>query len=191
MIKAIIFDFYGVVCNEIGSPWYEKILSEETRDYLHEKYDKPSNLGVITEEEFFDGIGKAVDSSGEEVRNEWLRIAHINQELIDFIKDLKPKYQIALCSNTQPQLLRDLFKGNKLDNVFDVVVSSSEVGKIKPNQDIFEHTLKELGVSPEEAVFVDDREVNLKAAKAVGIESILFTDIEKFKVELATIINIP
>ncbi|WP_019875907.1 HAD family hydrolase [Sporichthya polymorpha] len=61
---------------------------------------------------------------------------------------------------------------------FDVVVLSGEVGLRKPDADIFELTAKQLGVEPDQCVLVDDFEVNTAGASALGIRTILHTDVD-------------
>lgn len=186
MIKAIIFDFYGVVCSEIGSPWYQSISSSADVSHLKQAFDVPSNLGEISEKEFFTGIGKAIGKEGEQVRDDWVQAAEINTSLVDFICRLKSKYKIAVCSNTQPELFRELLQKYRLEDLFDVVVSSSEVGMMKPGLEIFRHTLAELEVKPEEVLFIDDRVANVEGTEKVGIVSILYEDLDKLEVELAS-----
>ena len=61
-----------------------------------------------------------------------------------------------------------------LDELFDAVVDSSEVGMRKPNPAIYRHTLAALGgVAPERAAFLDDFEGNVIGAEAVGMIGIL------------------
>lgn len=61
-----------------------------------------------------------------------------------------------------------------LDELFDAVVDSSEVGMRKPNPAIYHHTLEQLGgISPGRAVFLDDFEGNVVAAQAIGMIGIL------------------
>lgn len=67
---------------------------------------------------------------------------------------------------------------------FDVTVFSCMEGLIKPDRKIYEITLKRLGVKPKEAVFIDDKEENVNSAKNIGINTILFKDLEQFKKEL-------
>jgi putative hydrolase of the HAD superfamily len=55
------------------------------------------------------------------------------------------------------------------DQLFDAVVISGEVGMRKPEPEIYLHTLDLLGCAPEEAVFVDDLDRNVRAAVEVGI----------------------
>jgi putative hydrolase of the HAD superfamily len=52
---------------------------------------------------------------------------------------------------------------------------SCDVHQVKPEPAIYRHCLEGLGVKPAEALFIDDREVNVRAAEALGIQSRLFT----------------
>lgn len=187
MIKAMIFDFYGVICYEVGSNWYKTRPPKELVAELKEKYDAPSDIGAISEEEFFEGIAPSVNLTREEVRAEWIDASKIDKELMIYIEQLKKDYKIAICSNTAPKIFRDTLQSNNIENIFDVVISSSEVKMIKPNPDIYLYTLKELEVNPEEALFIDDRESNLEGAKAVGIKSILYKNLKQLKTDLGEI----
>ena len=61
-----------------------------------------------------------------------------------------------------------------LDELFDDVVDSCEVGMRKPDPRIYELALDRLGVGAHEAVFVDDAPGNVRAAVAVGLAGVLF-----------------
>ncbi|MBI5504132.1 MAG: HAD family phosphatase [Deltaproteobacteria bacterium] len=61
-----------------------------------------------------------------------------------------------------------------LDELFDAVVDSCEVGFRKPDPRIFQHALAVLGdIAPQRALFLDDYEGNLRAARALGIATVL------------------
>jgi epoxide hydrolase-like predicted phosphatase len=60
-----------------------------------------------------------------------------------------------------------------LDDLFDDVVDSSEVGLRKPDPAIYRLSLERLDVQPGEAVFIDDAPGNVAGAVAVGIPSVL------------------
>ena len=66
---------------------------------------------------------------------------------------------------------RHLFPG-----MFDVVVISGEVGMRKPEERIFRHAAGLLGLDPAECVFIDDIDVNVAAAEAIGMTAILHGD---------------
>ena len=59
---------------------------------------------------------------------------------------------------------------------FDVVVESSQVGMRKPEPGIYELTCGRLGLSPSEAVYLDDIGGNLKAARGLGMHTIKVND---------------
>ncbi|MFR4352006.1 MAG: HAD family hydrolase [Roseburia sp.] len=61
----------------------------------------------------------------------------------------------------------------------DGAVFSFQVHRIKPEPEIYRALLDQYNLNPQECVFIDDREVNLKAAKAQGIAGIHFTSYEE------------
>jgi putative hydrolase of the HAD superfamily len=67
---------------------------------------------------------------------------------------------------------------------FDVLVWSFQLHMAKPDPAIYLHTLQKLGTRPDESLFIDDRQVNIDAARALGMEAILFTTIERLRQDL-------
>jgi putative hydrolase of the HAD superfamily len=63
-----------------------------------------------------------------------------------------------------------------VDELFDVVVDSSDVGLRKPDRRIYLLTCEQLGVDPSSAVFIDDNRDNVEAARAVGMDAVHFDD---------------
>lgn len=61
---------------------------------------------------------------------------------------------------------------------------SCELLTAKPDPAIYRHTLEKLGVAADEAIFIDDLQPNIDAAKALGIDGILFTDIAQLRRDL-------
>jgi FMN phosphatase YigB (HAD superfamily) len=90
-----------------------------------------------------------------------------------------------LLSNMHPEMVAYCREHFAWLNNFDFVTFSGEVGLIKPDPAIYEHTLRGLGVMASEALFLDDREVNIRAAHALGISALRFESIEKLRRELA------
>ncbi|WP_306366250.1 HAD family phosphatase [Nocardiopsis sp. CC223A] len=60
---------------------------------------------------------------------------------------------------------------------FDEVVISGEVGMRKPEPRIYLHTCQRIGLRPEECVFIDDLEHNVRTAEELGMTGILHTDV--------------
>jgi putative hydrolase of the HAD superfamily len=61
---------------------------------------------------------------------------------------------------------------------------SFEVGAVKPEPEIYLRCLESLGVEPAEALFVDDRRVNVEAARALGIDAVVFEGEDALAAEL-------
>lgn len=74
-----------------------------------------------------------------------------------------------------------------LDKVDGKVVSGF-VKMVKPNADIYEHLLREYGLQAKECVFIDDREENVEAARALGMKGIVFAGYEQACAELEKVL---
>ncbi|MEO0459388.1 MAG: HAD family phosphatase [Myxococcota bacterium] len=66
---------------------------------------------------------------------------------------------------------------------------SCEIGVRKPDPTIYEAACSQLSVSPESAIFVDDRETNCRAARAVGLHAVQFSSSDKLRLELEALIT--
>lgn len=62
---------------------------------------------------------------------------------------------------------------------------SCELRMAKPDAAIYQHTLDRLGVAASEAMFIDDIPANIAAARALGIDGVLFTDVWQLRQDLA------
>jgi epoxide hydrolase-like predicted phosphatase len=77
-----------------------------------------------------------------------------------------------------------------IDELFDAVVISGEVGLHKPEPEIFHMGAERLGVAPEECVFVDDLRENCVGAEAVGMTAILHRGAEGTVPELERLLGV-
>jgi len=67
---------------------------------------------------------------------------------------------------------------------FDVLVWSFQLHMAKPDPAIYRHTLTALGAEPEETLFLDDRIVNVEAARALGMRAIEFSTVDRLRADL-------
>jgi putative hydrolase of the HAD superfamily len=74
---------------------------------------------------------------------------------------------------------------------FDAITFSCEVGVCKPEPEIYRQCLLALGVHPSEVLFFDDREPNIRAAEALGLHAILFTDVPSAAREIDRRFSLP
>jgi len=109
------------------------------------------------------------------IRDEFFAGDIIDRQILDFLRSLRGKYKTGLISNGWGDL-RDYLVREKMDDAFDHIIISAEVGIAKPEAKIFQMALKQAEVSPNEAVFVDDFHVNIEGCEKVGIKGIHFKD---------------
>ena len=101
---------------------------------------------------------------------------------------LRKKYLLGVVSDTWPSLER-VFINKKLKQYLSTFVMSSIYGSYKAEKILFKIATEELGIKPQEAIFIDDSESNLDAAKEFGMIPILIDryDNRDFKSKYPTI----
>jgi len=186
-MTSVMFDFFGVVWSEVGTPWFLKHFSPERALEIRETYCPPSDKGEMSEDVFFNTIGALVHACGDDVRSEWIDAVQLNQDVVSLVRDLKKHYKVAGLSNSQPAFFRDIMEKFSLGGLFDDVVVSSEVGLIKPNKEIFDFILTRLGAAPYETIFIDDRESNVAAAENIGMRGIVFQNATQLRNDLSAL----
>jgi putative hydrolase of the HAD superfamily len=104
----------------------------------------------------------------------WLSI---NPGTIEVLADLKAGgTRLALLSNAGPDFA-SYFRHGPLGGYFAACYVSGELNLLKPHAEIYQHVLDDLGISAAEAVFIDNREANVRGAEALGITGHVFTDV--------------
>lgn len=100
-----------------------------------------------------------------------------NDDMIDLVRSLRGPYRTGMLSNVSGRATLDaLFHKNELVHLFDEVIASGDVGLEKPDQGIYELAAHQLGVRPEECLFIDDINEYCSAAQRVGMQAIHCTD---------------
>ena len=114
----------------------------------------------------------------------WLSI---NPGTVEVLADLKAGgTTLALLSNAGPDF-GSYFRHGPLGDFFAACYVSGELGLLKPHPGIYQHVLDDLGISAARAVFIDNREVNVRGAEALGITGHLFTDVAALRAFLASL----
>ena len=101
----------------------------------------------------------------------------VRQDVIDLTLGLRARgYRTALITNNVAEFADGWRAMIPVDDLFELVVDSSQVGMRKPDPRIFRMALDQLGVAPDEAVFLDDARGNVDAARALGMHAVLVDD---------------
>ncbi len=99
------------------------------------------------------------------------------QQTMDLIAELKPNYKLAMLTNVGSRYALDQrFKPGELDELFEVVVASGDVGWEKPAPEIYTMTVEKLAVEPHECLFIDDIDQFAKAGEGIGMQSYTYVN---------------
>ena len=99
----------------------------------------------------------------------------MNQGFYEFAaRAREQQYRLAILSNDSSRWSRYIRDKFDLNRYFDVIHISGDLKMKKPDLRIFELTARKLGVPAGDCVYVDDRRKNLAAARAVGMDAVLF-----------------
>jgi putative hydrolase of the HAD superfamily len=115
-----------------------------------------------------------VAAATAEFCEEFMTFVYLDENTEKLLRILHGKYKLGIISNFAiPECVHKLLKTHDLDKLFDAIVISGAVNKRKPSPEIFKRTLKVLGVSPSETVFVGDTlDADIEGAKAVGMKAV-------------------
>lgn len=189
MVKAIIFDCFGVVLTDSLQAIRAELArndpdaAKEVRDII-----TANNRGWIDPQESSASIAKIFDMSVDEFRAR-VRAGEVrNEELLAYIIALRKTYKTAMLSNVAVNSLERRFPDNELSQYFDEIVASAAIGYAKPDAKAYEIAAERLDVKPSECVFTDDKKDFCEAAEAVGMRAIVYTDFVQFSRELQTLL---
>ena len=150
-----------------------------------------AKTGQIPSEELWKRCAEIIGITAEEFRSNFIKMFSFDDELLDLAKKLKQEYRMVLITNNIKDWFEEERKLRRLDDVFELIVTSYEEGIAKPNQDIYRSTCSKIGVKPEECVFIDDKRRNTDSAAQLGMHTILYTSLEEFRKELQKLLGRP
>ena len=177
MIKAVLFDCFSVLIGDATKAAVDELwhVSPEKAEQFRAT-TRAVDKGIISDEE---GTTTQAELLGL-TRAEFLALRQKgevrNVELIDYIKkSLKGNYKLALVSNISSRArLDERFLPGELDELFDSVIASGDIGAIKPQPEIYYLAAARLGIEPSEGVMLDDIEAFCTGARDVGMHAIHF-----------------
>ena len=192
MIKYIIFDLAEVCMSGLhpGKQALAKHLKTAPEE-ISSHFDKYIVLlfeGKMSEDEFLEKVISenkyplTMDFIKKLIRDNFYEISG-TAEIIKRLR--KNNYPIALLSDHTKEWIEHIEKKFDFFDLFDVKCYSFESGLVKLKPEFFKVPITKLGANPEETLFIDDYELNIKAAKKAGIKyTIKFKDSEQLKEEL-------
>lgn len=169
VIQAVLFDFDGVLTIEkTGSAAITEYIAkrcglpaEQVRS-CYRRYNQALLLGEMTHAEiwpaFCEALGQRLDY---QLLTDSFRATELDADMLHLLRQLRTEYRIALVTDNKSDRIRTILECNNLDDLFDAVAVSAELGSGKTDRRIFDYVLDQLDLRPEECVFIDNAGKNL------------------------------
>jgi len=152
-------------------------MLQKFKEYDHKQYGISDKIKVF--ESFFDEFPPKFRLPRNDIQIFWdthfPNCFSIEQNTINIINTIKMHVKVAIITNGTTQRQKAKIRNTNLNNYFDTIIISEEVGFAKPDKRIFELALNKLNVHPEDALFVgDDIEKDIGGCQNADIKGLWF-----------------
>lgn len=203
LVDAVIVDLDGVIrhWDNDGIPTAEVDLGLPMGSISAVAFE-PARLaramrGELTAEEWYAEIGRVVATAhgvdAEAVAAAFAEIGwRIDESVLDLMGEIRriTEIPVVLLSNASTRLVEDLLVSG-IASSFDAIVSSADIGVAKPDAKAFLAAAEAAGVDPERCLLIDDTSVNVAGARALGMRTVAFEDVESLDDELQALGLLP
>jgi len=196
--RVIVFD-YGEVISVSQSAADRAALVEisglDTRLFweLYDRYRDDLDQGVTLPGEYWNLIARdaGVEWSPAQLQQLWAADIRswisVEPGTVQLLAELHAGgTRVALLSNAGFDF-SDPFRHSPMAAYFEAMFVSAELGLIKPDPEIYRVTARELGITLEQMVFIDNKRVNVDAATALGVTGHVFTTVDELRAFLETL----
>jgi len=102
-----------------------------------------------------------------------------NLPMLRWVEQLREAgIRVAVLSNMPAEVSVFLVKNRKWLSGYDPLIFSCDVRSVKPEQEIYRYCVERVGLTPEEILFLDDKQINVDAARRSGMHSLVFETVE-------------
>ncbi len=197
-IKAVIFDFGGVLAEEgfreglwaigrkngLDPEAFRKAADELIHEtgYVTGRSDEPG---------YWDALRRKTGIAGTdgELRNEIVKRFVVRPEMIGLVKNMRERGLITAILSDQTNWLDEIDRDTPFFHHFHSVFNSYKIKKSKRDPSVYKDICAALGVAPGQALFIDDNAENIRRAAREGLHVLLFRDVGSFKEEMKKFID--
>lgn len=192
MVRAVIFDFGGVLAEEgfkegLMAIGRKNKLNPDSFFKIAEEivYSSGYVTGMSDENHYWNAIRERTGISGsdKDLREEILGRFILRPEMIQFVEKIKSFSVVAILSD-QTNWLDEIDQRTPFYHHFHYIFNSFRLKKSKRDPSVFRDVCSTMGFNPDEVLFVDDNSENVKRASGEGLKTLHFRDIEDFKREI-------
>jgi putative hydrolase of the HAD superfamily len=199
-LRAVISDFGGVLTNRLLEAFAafqdETGISAEQLGRAMQRVSERDGeyplfrleRGEVSERDFLEDLSWGLEPelghrpTLHRFREIYFEALHPNAPMLDLMRELRDRgYRMAILTNNVREW-EELWRSKlPLDEIFELIVDSAWVGMRKPDPAIYRLTVERLdaGLEPAECLFVDDNELNVEAARELGMVAVQFRSSEQ------------
>ena len=190
MLRAIIFDFDGVVADSepLHFAVFQRVLGELgfflSQEEYYAEYLGYDDKGCFTA--FLASRGRSASPAVIDQlvgRKAAIYLEHINRQLVifpgvrEFVREAAKQYRLAICSGALRQEIELILEATGIRQQFEHITSSEDVTRGKPDPEGFLHALRSLNVrsdgavvKPEHCLVIEDSIPGIRGARAAGMK---------------------
>jgi putative hydrolase of the HAD superfamily len=195
-VRAVLFDYGEVLCHAPTEEETARLaglfgISAERLRPLWERNRGPYDRGDLTPEVYWSMLAKdaGIEVNAAEIEKicelDMSMWSNINSGMVRWAQQLRASgLKIGLLSNMHLDMVFHCRQRFAWLNHFNSVTFSAEVRLIKPDAAIYEHALRDLGTTASQTLFLDDRDVNIRAARQLGIRAVRFRSVAQLRKDL-------
>jgi putative hydrolase of the HAD superfamily len=184
-IRALFLDFGGVLAEEgfreglmaaaraegLDPNWFFSVASDLA-------YDSGYVRGAVDESEYWNLLRRVtgITLTDDRLRSELLTRFSLRPRMLDLARNARAVVGFVGILSDQTNWLDMLEEQFRFFQFFDKVFNSYHLGKTKKDVTIFTDITREIGVSPEATLFIDDNPGHIERAGSAGWNACLYTD---------------
>lgn len=182
MIKALVFDFDGLIV-DTESLWFD-VYKEVLVEYDCELKLEDFALSIGTKDDvLYERLTKIarkpinrieIDRKTHERYQQQMSQLHLREGVNEYLKAAKELgLKIGLASSSSRNWVQGFLEKFNIKEFFEVVKTSDNVKKVKPDPELYLQAIQELGVKPYEALAFEDSKNGLIAATKAGLHCVI------------------
>ncbi|MFC8435813.1 HAD family hydrolase [Streptomyces sp. NPDC057253] len=183
--RIVLFDLFGVIARHQRPGALEKMAARCKADTdafttAYWTHRPPYDAGRRTASAYWTDVLRALSRPADADTIEELRLtdidswSRVDDRMVAYVRQLRDRARVALLSNIPADHADAFLAAQPWLHDLDHLAFSGRIGAAKPDPAAFRHCVVALRSAPADFLFVDDREENVRAAQAVGLNGHVF-----------------
>ncbi|WP_416966763.1 HAD family hydrolase [Streptomyces sp. 4F14] len=183
--RIVLFDLFGVIARHQRPGALEKMAarchtSGDAFTTAYWTHRPPYDAGRQTASAYWTDVLHALSCPADADMIEELRLtdidswSRVDDRMVTYVRNLRDRVRVALLSNIPADHADAFLAAQPWLHDLDHLAFSGRIGAAKPDPAAFQYSVVALRSAPADFLFVDDREENVRAAQAVGMNGHVF-----------------